>query len=59
MEPVGPDFFTDYLSHILLSGHSDSFSKYDKKVFLYRLPFIALRQHFSCFTDEFNGYYSG
>ncbi len=28
MEPEEPDFFTDDLSHVLLSGHSDSFSKY-------------------------------
>ncbi len=27
-------FFTDYLSHLLLSDHSDSFNKYDKKLFL-------------------------
>ncbi len=27
----------DYLSNVLLSGHSDSFSKYEKKLFLYGL----------------------
>ncbi len=42
MEPEEPDFFTDYLSHVLLSGHSDSFSKYDKKLFLYKLSTSAL-----------------
>ena len=35
-------FFTDYLSHVLLSGHSDNFSKYNKKSLLYRLPAAAL-----------------
>lgn len=38
MEPEEPD----YLSHVLLSGHSDSFSKYDQKLFLCRLPTAAL-----------------
>ncbi len=36
-------FFTDYLSHVPLSGHNDNFSKYDKKLFLYRLLTSALR----------------
>ncbi len=43
VEPEEPDFFTDYLSHVLLSGHSDSFSKYDEKLSSYELPTSALR----------------
>ncbi len=39
-------FFTDYPSHVLPSAHSDSFSKYDKKLFLYRLPTSALINKF-------------
>lgn len=33
MEQEEPDIFTDVscLSHVVLSGHSDSFSKYDLK----------------------------
>lgn len=27
-------FFTDYLSYVLLSGCNDSFSKYDKILFI-------------------------
>ncbi len=42
MEPEVPDFCTDYLSHVLLSGHSDSFRKFDKKLFSYTLPTSAL-----------------
>ncbi len=33
MEPEEPDF-TDYLSHVVLSGHNYSFNKYDKKFFI-------------------------
>ena len=34
MEPDVPDLFTDYLSPVVLSGHSDGFSKYDKFIFI-------------------------
>ncbi len=40
-------FFTDYLSHVLLSVHSECFSKYDKKLFLYKLPTSALTAYIS------------
>ncbi len=36
-------FFTDYLCHVLLSGHSDSFSNMIK-LFLYKLPSSALTE---------------
>lgn len=36
----------DYLSHMLLSGHSDSFRKYDKKLLLHRLPTATLMHKF-------------
>ena len=36
--------FTDYLSYVLLSEYSGIFSKYDKKLFLWKLPTAALRQ---------------
>ena len=39
-----PFFFTDYMFHVLLSGHRDSFSKYDKKILLYKLPTAALKK---------------
>ena len=35
-------FLTDFLSRVLLSGHSDSISKYDKRLFLYRLRTVTL-----------------
>ncbi len=38
---VGGAFFTDYLSHVLLSGHRDSFNKYDRKLFLYGTPTLT------------------
>jgi len=38
------DFFTNYLSHSLLSGgHNDSFNKYVKNIWLQKLPTVALR----------------
>ncbi len=30
--------------YVLLSGHSDSFSKYDKKLFLHKLPTITFKE---------------
>jgi len=35
-------FFTDYLYHILLSGHNESFNKHVKKNCLQKLPTSAL-----------------
>ncbi len=40
-------FFADYLSHVLLSRHGDSFSKYDKRLFLYGLPTSALMPRYN------------
>ena len=34
-------FFTDCLSHVLLSGHSDTFSKYNKKLFFIKAPYCS------------------
>ncbi len=42
MELEEPQFFIDYLSYVPLSGHSDNFSKYDRKIFLYGQPTSAL-----------------
>ena len=41
-EPEELDFFTDYLSHILLSGHNDRFNKYVKNIFLQKFPTAPL-----------------
>ena len=46
--------FTDYLPHVPLSEYSDSFSKYDKKLLLKKLPTAALSEKSlsACLSDS-------
>ncbi len=51
-------FFTDYLSHLLLSGQSDSFSKWDKKLFI-QITYFSFKwtqiQIFNSHSNKFLG----
>ena len=43
--------FTDYLAHELLSGHSDSLSKYNIKVTFIRVPYCSFKSSMYRFTS--------